>query len=96
MEVQMKVDINRNDPFAFVTFESPADAAHARNALHRTPGLGSNSLIVDFKRSNAVWSYCLEYSFLHVISLLFHSFQIRLPPIRTHLSSQFTLDCSST
>ena len=54
IEVQMKVDLNRNDPFAFVIFESVEDAAAARNALHRTPGLGSNSLIVDFKRSNAV------------------------------------------
>lgn len=35
---------------AFVDFESPDDAAKAKEALHRQPGLGTDSLIVDFKR----------------------------------------------
>jgi hypothetical protein len=35
---------------AFITFEKDEDAANAKTTLHYTPGLGSDSLIVDFKK----------------------------------------------
>lgn len=38
------------DNIAFVDFVSAEDAAKAKEACHYHPGLGSDSLIVDFKK----------------------------------------------
>lgn len=45
-------NIIRKEKLAFVEFESAEDAAKAKQALHYHPGLGSDSLIVDFKKDS--------------------------------------------
>lgn len=43
-------EIAIRDNIAFVDFATPDEAAKAKEACHRHPGLGSDSLIVDFKK----------------------------------------------
>jgi hypothetical protein len=43
-------DITIRDTIAFVDFLNAEDAAKAKHACHYSPGLGSDSLIVDFKK----------------------------------------------
>lgn len=43
-------DITIRDNIAFVDFLNAEDAAKAKHACHYHPGLGSDSLIVDFKK----------------------------------------------
>ena len=54
----LEVQIKGRDPLnrlAFVTFESPVAAQHAKTELHGASGLGAHHLIVDFRKvhSNA-------------------------------------------
>jgi len=43
-------DITVRDTIAFVDFVNEEDAKRAKNELHYHPGLGSDSLIVDYKK----------------------------------------------
>jgi hypothetical protein len=45
--------ITFKETMAFVDFANVDDAANAKKALHGNPGLGSNALIVDFKKDNS-------------------------------------------
>lgn len=45
-------DVVMKSTLAFVDFEKDEDAIKAKYSLHRRPGLGSDSLIVDFKKLN--------------------------------------------
>lgn len=46
-----------HEKIAFVEYVNPEDAAKAKHATHYAAGLGSDSLIVDFKKANPVSKY---------------------------------------
>eukprot|EP01039_Chlorochromonas_danica_P008437 gene8437-9303_t len=50
---------------AFIEFEKAEDAYKAKHALHRTPCLGTDSLVVDFKKNNTgVKNFASEEEFM--------------------------------
>jgi len=44
------LDVSCRSNLAFVKFERAEDAARAKSELHRRPGLGSPTIIVDYKK----------------------------------------------
>lgn len=55
-------DIFVKTNFSFVEFVNPEDAHKAKHSMHHHPGLGSDSLIVDFKKDGVpkVWIFVLD------------------------------------
>ena len=73
----LEINMTRNGNIAFVDFIDAESALKAKNALHHTPGLGSESLVVDYKKDISVqgppsrrnYGVCLlYYNYIIIIS----------------------------
>jgi hypothetical protein len=64
-------DIVFKTAVSFIEFERPEDAMAAKHALHRSANLGSDSIVVDFKKNNTGVKVSVNSSFWSYQGLLF-------------------------